>query len=230
MRPGLTVGGRCGVVPRMASRRVSRRAMVFIVVTGSVTAAMVAGLALRSTRGGEDDEREIATDSVVMLGDSITEQGRWASLLPRWPVVNHGHAGFTTAELLPAAHEIATAGPSVVFILTGTNDIRDGHPAAWTIEHLRKILDAFQSTAPHTAVVVQTILPRGDARRAVDLANAAIRDEASGRGLRVLDLHVAFDDGNGALRADETSDGVHLATAGYDRWAALLERELAALA
>ena len=57
-------------------------------------------------------------------------------------------------------------------------------------------------------------------------ANLAIRRLASERGLELLDLHVAFDDGTGALRADETTDGVHLAAAGYERWAAELDEVL----
>ena len=78
--------------------------------------------------------------------------------------------------------------------------------------------------------IVQTILPRSDAADEVRRANAAIRDEATGRGLRLVDLHPEFDDGTGGLRDAETSDGLHLTRAGYDRWAEVLAPVLRDLA
>ena len=116
-----------------------------------------------------------------------------------------------------------------MFILTGTNDIRDGHPPSWTVERLGEILDRLRRGTPDSVVVLQTILPRSDARDAVRAANLAIRELASERGVQVLDLYAAFDDGTGALRAAETTDGVHLAPAGYRRWVAQLEQALQAL-
>jgi lysophospholipase L1-like esterase len=56
----------------------------------------------------------------------------------------------------------------------------------------------------------------------VDATNAAVRTVASSRGLAVLDLHRAFDDGRGGLRAGDTTDGIHLSAIGYQRWASLL--------
>ena len=82
---------------------------------------------------------------------------------------------------------------------------------------------------PESQIVLQTILPRTDARDAVRESNLAIRELAAERDVQVLDLHAAFDDGTGALRAAETTDGVHLAPAGYRRWAAQLEQALQAL-
>ena len=77
--------------------------------------------------------------------------------------------------------------------------------------------------------MLQTILPRSDAREAVRESNRAIRELAAERDLQVLDLYAAFDDGTGALRPRETTDGIHLAAAGYQRWAAQLEQALQAL-
>lgn len=164
-----------------------------------------------------------------MLGDSITEQGDWPSLLPAVPVVNQGHSGFTTAELVAEAETVAAAGPAAVFVLTGTNDIRDRLAPAVTVEHLSTILDRFADASPETTVVVQTVLPRSDAAPQVVETNAAIRALVADRGGRLLDLYPAFDDGSGALRVDETTDGVHLAEAGYRRWRGLLAETLTAI-
>ena len=140
-----------------------------------------------------------------------------------------GTLGVHHGAVVDEAEDIASHGPRAVFILTGTNDIRDGHPPSWTVDRLGEILDRLRQGAPDSVVVLQTILPRSDARDAVRAANLAIRELASERGVQVLDLYAAFDDGTGALRAAETTDGVHLAPAGYRRWAALLEPTLQAL-
>ena len=165
---------------------------------------------------------QIDSDSIVMLGDSITEQADWMSLLPGRPVVNHGHAGFTTEQLVPIADSIGEARPRLVFVLTGTNDIRDGQPPEWTAEQLERVLDALSRGSTDTGVIVQTILPRADQPLAVDATNGAVRAVAAERGIRILDLHEAFDDGAGALRQHETTDGIHLSTDGYRRWASLI--------
>lgn len=155
-----------------------------------------------------------------MLGDSITAEADWNELLPDRPLVNEGRPGFTTAQLVTVAERVAAAEPAAVIVLTGTNDIRDGHPATWTQAHLEQLIDRLGASS---TVIVQTVLPRADARAEVRRVNQAIRDLAARRGLRLLDLHDAFDDGTGALRESETYDGLHLTVDGYRRWANELE-------
>lgn len=177
----------------------------------------------------DDRTATIDDDSIVLLGDSITEGGDWPSLLPDVPLVNHGHSGFTTEQLVAIAGEIAAREPRAVFVLAGTNDIRDAHPPAWSRVHLTELLDAFAEQSPTTTVVVQTVLPRADAPDQVRALNAMIEELAAERGLPVLDLHSEFDDGAGGLRTDETTDRVHLAPEGYRRWAAVLRSAIASL-
>lgn len=202
----------------------------WLVVAGSVIVVIAGAVVVfRWQRGDGTTRAAIRSTTVVMLGDSITEGGDWETLLPDHAVANRGYAGFTTAELVTVAEEVAEAGPGVVFVLTGTNDIRDGHPATWTVDQLSQVLDLFEHLAPETVVVVQTILPRDDAPQSVIEANEAIRALASQRGLPLLDLYPAFDDGAGGLRDAETVDGIHLAEAGYRLWAGHVVEELQAI-
>ena len=199
----------------------------FLVAGGAAVAVAVLWLAADRVRAPDGPQRRpIQADSIVMLGDSITAGGDWAALLPGHPMVNEGYSGFTTAELLPVATEVAAASPASVYVLTGTNDVRDGLPPARTRDDLDAILDVFAAESPRTAVVVQTVLPRSATAAEIVATNAAIVELAVERGLEILDLHAEFDDGDGGLRAGETTDGWHLSAAGYDRWADLLAREL----
>ncbi len=194
-------------------------------VAGAVLASIVGLIVVSMLRTSGN---RIGKDSVVMLGDSITAEAEWNRLLPDQPLVNEGHPGFTTQQLVAVAERVAAADPAAVVVLTGTNDIRDGHPPSWTRAHLERLIDRLEQGSQAT-IVVQTVLPRADAPTAVDEVNVEIRDLATQRGLRLLDLYDAFDDGAGALRPDETYDGLHLTVEGYERWADELEPVLETL-
>ncbi|MDP9464296.1 MAG: GDSL-type esterase/lipase family protein, partial [Actinomycetota bacterium] len=141
----------------------------------------------RAQREGRARRPAIGSDTIVMLGDSITEEADWAALLPTWPIANRGFSGHTTAQLLGEVGEIVSHRPRSVFVLTGTNDIRDGHPPSWTVDRLGELIERLRHDSPDTVVVLQTILPRADARDAVSETNSAIRRLASERGLEILD-------------------------------------------
>lgn len=186
---------------------------------GSVIVLAGALLVIRARTGGN----EITGESVVLLGDSITAAGDWGLLLPGSPMANRGFPGFTTEELIAPAEQVAAARPRAVVILAGTNDIRDGHPPSWTIRHLVVILDRLAARSPRSDVTIQSVLPRADAPDAVVELNAALEELANERNLRWVDLHSHFDNGEGGLRQDETTDGIHLSPQGYERWAAVLD-------
>ncbi len=181
-------------------------------------------LAIRLRQGHTETQRDpVTTSSIVLLGDSLTEGGDWARLLPDHGVANRGFSGFTSEEILDPAADVAASRPRAVLVMIGTNDIRDGRPPSWTVEHLDRMLDRFACESPDSTVVLQTVLPRSDAVAEVRALNQAIVELASSRSTPLLDVHPHFDDGTGGLRDGETTDGVHLTEAGYVRWAAILD-------
>lgn len=187
--------------------------------------AVVAGMGFAAWRGGTeaDESVEEGTQRIVMLGDSITEQGDWFAMFPDRTIVNAGFSGYTSEQLVPLVRDVVDAESDAVFVLAGTNDVFNGRPPEWTVEQLDRLITEVETTAPEARIVIQTVLPAEERSAEVVATNAAIRSVAAARGLEVLDLYPAFDDGNGALRGAETYDGVHLTTIGYDRWATLLQ-------
>ena len=145
------------------------------VLSGVAIAVAVVVIVLLDARRTSTHRGQIDSASIVMLGDSITEQADWHSLRPDLPIVNHGHSDFTTEQLAPIAHAVGTARPRAVLVLTGTNDIRDGRAPEWTASHLERLLDALERRSPDTTVIVQTVLPRSD-RSAEVIANHSARD------------------------------------------------------
>ena len=125
-------------------------------IVGAVVAS-IAGLAVVSMLRTSVDSNRIAGYSIVMLGDSITAEADWNRLLPDQPLVNEGHPGFTTAQLITVAERIAAADPAAIVVLTGTNDIRDGRPAAWTRARLEQLIDRLEHRdQPRVPVAVES--------------------------------------------------------------------------
>lgn len=199
------------------------------VLSGLAIAVAVVVIVLLDARRTGTHRGQIDSASIVMLGDSITEQADWKSFFPDLPVVNRGHSGSTTEQLVPIAHSVGTARPRAVLVLTGTNDIRDGRAPEWTASHLGRLVDTLERRSPDTTVIIQTVLPRADHPAEVIATNATIRAVAASRGLETLDLYEPFDDGAGGLRPDETTDGIHLSASGYRRWVSLLAPLIASL-
>lgn len=187
--------------------------------------AVVVGMGVAAWREVSDADGEAADGApqIVMLGDSITEEGDWRGMFPDRSIVDAGYSGYTTEQLVPLARDIVSVQPDAVFVLAGTNDVFWDEPPEWTAARLDELINEIEGGAPDARIIVQTVLPAEERSGEIVATNASIRSVAAARGLEVLDLYPAFDDGTGALRGVETYDGVHLTTAGYARWATLLE-------
>jgi lysophospholipase L1-like esterase len=199
---------------------VTRRSVSVLLTAAAAVVAV--GVLWISRRGGELRPQMVDTTSIVMLGDSITAEGDWADLLPHHRVVNAGRPGFTTAELVPLARAVSNGQPRLLVLLTGTNDIRDGRGPLWTRRYIDELVGVVRENSPATRIVLQSVLPRADRSDEVVATNEVIRTLAEELDVQYLDLYPVFDNGEGALRASDTRDGLHLTDAGYDRWVEVL--------
>jgi lysophospholipase L1-like esterase len=166
-----------------------------------------------------------APGQIVLLGDSITEQGLWQEWFSGQPVLNRGISGETSADLLrrldTAIHE-----PAAVFVLIGTNDLSAGISLAEIVRNVRVLLDEIERRAPGTPVVVQSVMPRtARFRDDIRLLNGAYRAlvDAAPAHVQYLDIWPALADEQGLLRSAFTEDGLHLGGAGYAAWVDVLQ-------
>ena len=60
---------------------------------------------------------------VVFLGDSITDEGRWAEMFPNLVVHNHGISADRTDHVLMRLDQVTKGQPGMVFLMIGTNDL-----------------------------------------------------------------------------------------------------------
>ncbi|MDR1042211.1 MAG: GDSL-type esterase/lipase family protein [Deltaproteobacteria bacterium] len=181
-------------------------------------------------------------DTVVLLGDSLTEWGDYSGLSGRERPcgaagpVNHGVSGDTTWGILARLHETTVLKPDWVFVQAGINDLAQGSGPDELAARLARIWARLASDSPGCRVGVLNLLPLCTARLAwpgsaldnalVRRANAGIREAASRNVAEFLDLYTAYADPAGELPERYTADGLHLLPEAYGPWTGLLLKAL----
>lgn len=142
---------------------------------------------------------------VVLLGDSLTDHGRWSELLPG-RVANRG-IGRDTVDMVAARADRLPDGP--VFVMVGVNDLSLGRSVADVVASYEVLLDRLGDRR----VIVQSVL--GPANLPVPELNEALSKLSARRGLEFLDLTPLL-----GYPLRPTYDGIHLTAEGYRLWAA----------
>ena len=173
-----------------------------------------------------------APRQTILLGDSLT---LWfpASMLPgRRTWLNQAISGESSGGLRNRLYLLDETTPEAVFIMVGINDLIWGGSEADLVYNVRMMINYLQQTHPDTRVVVQSILPHGGEAstwegrdRLLTIApdrireiNDQIRLVAVETGAEYLNLYPLFATGEGYLRPDLTTDGLHLNENGYMVW------------
>lgn len=180
-------------------------------------------------RASQLQQLSIASTDIVMLGDSITDEGEWAELLANPSVRNRGISGDTTDGLLDRLEPMLKAKPKVILLMIGINDLlNDGKQSEQIGENYKKILTQIQATTPDTTVFVQSVLPINDCifgrscDRKIIQVNQLIKSLAATFGHQYIDLFSSFANKNNQLDAQYTQDGVHLNGKAYQIWAQVI--------
>jgi lysophospholipase L1-like esterase len=167
---------------------------------------------------------EMQPGDIVMLGDSITEGGDWATLFPEIRVHNHGIGGDDTVGVLRRLDLVTRARPAKVFVMIGTNDLGKGtRTVDEIIANVAEIVTRIRDESPSTEILVQSVLPRWHTRTDdVRRLNDGIESAAENSGAAWIDLRPIFDRGDGTMDLDLAPDALHPNAEGYRRWAELI--------
>lgn len=159
-------------------------------------------------------------ETIVFLGDSITEQWNLPRCFPGLKVANRGISGDTTRGMLcRLEQDVLNLQPKTIVLLGGINDL--SHPPEGTpdaiAKNVRSILEQIQQTFPRTPVFVCEILPsKSKTDGSVRAANLAVDKVLSGfPNVRRVKTHDRFLDSKGIFLNSLFSDGTHLNPAGY---------------
>ena len=167
-----------------------------------------------------------------LLGDSLS---LWipGELMPGkrfW--INQSISGEKTEGLLKRLDFLEDNNVEAVFLMIGINDLIWGKSDEEILSNYKEIVRQLKEEHPQTQIVVQSILPHGGENstwesrdklealgsdRIVNM-NDQLKEIADDNNAYYLDLYPIFVTGDGNLRDDLTTDGLHLNRQGYLVW------------
>jgi lysophospholipase L1-like esterase len=167
----------------------------------------------------------ILPNSIVMLGNSLTEQGgNWGARLNIDRVSNRGIAGDNSDGVLARLGEIKCAQPDRIFLMIGTNDLWTNYSVEKVASNIESIGNELATSLPETQVYVQTIMPleegHNQTERLMDI-NELLRSIENSP-YTLLDTFEEMSGDSNHLPASYTTDGVHLTNIGYNKWASII--------
>ena len=184
-----------------------------------------------------DREGGIDSTAIVMLGNSLTENGKdWAERIGTTQnVVNRGIIGDNTVGMAERLYQITPFKPKAIFLMAGINDMVGNTTYEVVAQHVITLIEAIRRQAPQTQLFVQSILPIDEtegrwktlAGRTDDIpfANMLIKAYCETHDIEFIDLFHRMTRGHSnQLRPELSGDGLHLTEQGYRVWAFELKK------
>jgi lysophospholipase L1-like esterase len=168
-----------------------------------------------------------ASSVTAMVGDSLSQWFPADQLPGRQLWLNQGISGDTTTGILDRLSFLDTAKPDTIYFMAGVNDLKRGDNDRDILRNISQIISRLKRQHPNAQIIVQSILPTRSSQIPNDRIaklNPLIQELARRQGVEYLDLQPQFRDGDGSLRADLTTDGIHLSPQGYQVWQLALQR------
>ena len=163
-------------------------------------------------------------NSIIFLGDSITEFGEWAELLPNHTVLNRGISGDGIMGVQNRIEEVKRHQAQKIFLMIGVNDLCFHSPHE-VVPMYKELLQSISSELSNTQLIVQSILPvnnsiykTGTNNDQIDEVNAQISAYCTEIQVPYINLSEAFKDSNNNLKKAFTSDGIHINGIAYKEW------------
>ncbi|MGG6241620.1 GDSL-type esterase/lipase family protein [Nodosilinea sp. AN01ver1] len=161
----------------------------------------------------------------VMVGDSLALWLPVDALPPGQLWLNQSISGETTTHMLQRLHYFASTRPQTIHVMAGINDLKNGVPEAEVLDNLYQMMVRLKQQHPQAQLVVYSILPtrlRDIPSDRIQRVNQRLAMLAGYQEATFVDLQPTFSDGQGLLRLDLTTDGLHLSPQGYSLWQAAL--------
>lgn len=181
-----------------------------------------------------EKEVQVVPDNYLFLGDSLTDYFDLETYFPGQPVVNSGIAGNTTDQILASMKtRVYDYNPSKIFLLIGTNDLRDGKAQEAVVQNVEKIIEEIQTNRKQAEIFVESLYSvNGSVSSAVGVRsneaiqniNAQLEKYCKKKNLTYIDMYSKLQDEQGNLQTQYTVDGLHLNDEGYQIVAGVLQK------
>lgn len=155
---------------------------------------------------------------IIMLGDSLIARGEWDTLLYPKKVINLGHDGDTTKDVLSRLNLALEVGAKNIFIMVGINDMNSYKSIESIFENYISILNKLKDSS--TKIYVQSLLytQMDTFNKKVKDFNIKLEKYCNDNKLVYIDLNKYLSQ-NERLLDSFTTDGLHLNTKAYIAWA-----------
>ncbi len=185
-----------------------------------------------------EDESPITTKDIVMVGNSLTENGGdWGARLGKKHVRNRGIIGDEVMGVYDRLHQILPEHPEKLFLLIGINDVSHDLTADSIANMINMTVERIRQESPDTKLYLQSLLPINESfGRYKKLAgktdmipniNSKLEKIAKENKVTFINLFPLFANKEGkVLRSELTADGLHLNENGYKIWVKELKKHL----
>ncbi|MEM5558472.1 GDSL-type esterase/lipase family protein [Aliarcobacter cryaerophilus] len=162
--------------------------------------------------------KDINNIEIMMLGDSITDEGEWSELWGK-VVQNRGISGDTTSGVLDRLYTL-NLNTKRVFIMIGVNDIMRGVSEDIVFKNYKEIIKFFQEK--NIDVVIQSTLYIGESRKQnfnakIEKLNQNLEEFAKSNKIVFINLNQIFAPQKTLLK-NFTKDDLHLNADAYKLW------------
>lgn len=184
------------------------------------------------------NEPAIAGKDIVMLGNSLTENGGdWSARLGKKNVRNRGIIGDEVMGIYDRLHQILPGHPTKLFLLTGVNDVSHDLTTDSIVAMMRTTIERIQRESPETKLYLQSLLPINESfgrykrlngkTDMIPEINSRLEALAKEKKITFINLFPLFTEkGTNVLRSELTNDGLHLKEEGYKIWVKAIRKKI----
>ncbi len=182
-------------------------------------------------------KKEVLSENILFLGDSITDYYDVKKYYPDHHVVNSGIAGNKTFDILEDMEgRVYQYNPSKIFLLIGTNDLEEKRGIDKTFENIKKIIKGIKENRGQAEIYIEAIYPvnkqldenmvhnrENDSIRTI---NKLLKKYCKEMKLTYIDTYALLQGEEGNLKEEYSDDGLHLNENGYEHLTKKLETYL----
>ncbi len=189
---------------------------------------------MKSSKAGKKEyyellNRDLEKESIVFLGDSLTEFYRTDEFLRDFNIYNRGIAGDTTDDVLDRLESnVIMMKPKKIFLQIGTNDLNENKKPLYIINNIKKIISILIEKLPETKLYLISLYPINDKAMAVskiivgrrkqadiETINSALVAFAKEQNITYIDIFPHLLDEDCRLKKEYTVEGLHISLDGY---------------
>ena len=173
-------------------------------------------------------ELPVDSDDIIILGNSLSDNGRWNEAFDDANIKNRGIISDVVQGISDRLELVTKGKPKKIFLLIGVNDVSHHLTPDSITTAVEKLIVKIKQQSPTTEIYLQSWLPiNNDFKRYKNMigkemvifhGNVMLEQVARRQGVTWINLFPAFADKEMKLPKHLTNDGLHLNEAGYRIW------------